>query len=73
MGVETKTKIDESKLAEWQRKLPEQKIFLGNFFESCRPYSQEDNLANYETDIELYGIGNRRDELMQAYKQITEQ
>jgi|GEM_PF-3439338 len=47
------TIIDEDKLQEWRRRLPECDTFLLNFFCSCRPYLWETNLLNYVHDIKV--------------------
>ncbi len=47
-----KTIIDEDKLEEWRKRLPECDTFLLNFFYSCKPYPWETNLLNYTHDIE---------------------
>jgi len=71
MGVEIKTEIDEAKLEEWQQRVPEQEIFLANFFLSCGPYSPTNNRLNYQYDITAYGFDDKKDELLKAYDDIV--
>jgi hypothetical protein len=70
------TIVDEEKLEEWQRRLPECELFLGNFFCSCRPYSWRTNFLNYSMDVETHADMDPEWEryegpLMQAFMEIT--
>ena len=70
------TIVNEEKLELWCTRLPDCRLFLENFFCSCRPYPWEDNYDNYCRDIHIQkqiepGWSSYERDLMRAFMEIA--
>ncbi|MFC1741616.1 hypothetical protein ACFL3V_03720 [Nanoarchaeota archaeon] len=70
------TIVNEERLDDWCRDLPDCELFLENFFCSCRQYTWETNFLNYVRDVEVHADldptwQKYEGPLLQAFLEIT--
>ncbi len=69
-------KINEKKLEEWLKEIPQCRKFLNNFFVSCEGLDSMDCLVNYISDLRSYSktraeIRDNYDGLLRAFEEIS--